>query len=274
MNWPFIQNTQFLNIQLKSLFVLFTILLTGCEDERLVRQSLADDCANHYRAESYKVASRNCLKAAEFGIPYSQWLLANIYYYDLDDSGRDKGTAIPWFEKAAEAGITDAQTFVGESYLFADGVEEDFNKAYRYLKMAASVSDPQAEFNIGMMFYEGKGKNKDISAAVSWLKRAAAQNHPMSINNLAWLHATSANKSYRNAEKALFWATKLPEETQDSSTFLDTKAAAFALAGEFEKAIVAQNKAIEALPEDIDEDMLLDFQKRLEFYQDNKSWTE
>ena len=263
-----------LRYSLASLGIVLAILLGGCEDERLVRQTLADDCANHYRAESYKVAARTCLKAAEYGVPYAQWLIANIYYYDLDDTGHQKSDSIKWFVAAADSGITQSQTFVGESYLFADGVEEDFKKAYHYLKLAADVADPQAEYNIAMMFYDGKGRNKDVSAAISWLKRAAAKNHTMSINNLAWVHATNPHKTYRNAEKAMFWADKLPKDADDSSTFLDTKAAAYALAGNFEEAIRMQYKAIEALPEDTEEDMLLEFQTRLEFYQDNRAWTE
>ena len=249
-------------------------LINGCEDERIVRQELMEDCTNHYRAQSYKVAAKTCLKAAEHGIAHSQWLLANIYYYNRDGAGRDKSESIKWFAKAADEGITEAQTFVGESYLFADGVEEDFKKAYHYLKMAAADADPQAEFSIAMMFYDGKGKSKDLSAAISWLKKAAAKKHPMSINNLAWLYATNANKSYRDAEKAMFWAKKLPSDSESSSTFLDTKAAALALAGKFEEAINMQNLAIEALPENVEEDELVGFQKRLESYQDNKAWTE
>lgn len=254
--------------------LISTFLMSGCEDERIVRHELMEDCTNHYRAQSYKVAAKTCLKAAEYGIAHSQWLLANIYYYNRDGADRDKSDSIKWFAKAADEGLTEAQTFIGKAYLYADGVEEDFNKAYHYLKLAAEDSDPQAEFSIAMMFYEGKGKSKDLSAAISWLKRAAAKKHPMSINNLAWLYATNANKSYRDAKKALFWAEKLPSDSESSPTFLDTKAAAFALAGKFEEAIDMQNLAIEGLPEDIDEDELVGFQKRLEAYQDNKAWIE
>jgi len=262
------------NIAFSGIALIATLLLSGCEDERVVRQELMEDCTNHYRAESYKVAAKTCLKAAEYGIAHSQWILANIYYYNRDDAGREKSESLKWFIRAADSGITEAQTFVGEMYLFADGVEEDFKKAYQYFKMAAEKSDPDAEFNIAIMFYEGKGKKQDLSAAISWFKKSAAREHQMSINNLAWLHATSANKSYRNADKAVFWADKLPEDSNGSSTFFDTKAAAYALAGDFKEAVNLQNRAIDNLPEDIEEDLLLEFQERLEAYQGEQAWTE
>ncbi|WP_196141084.1 tetratricopeptide repeat protein [Aliikangiella sp. G2MR2-5] len=254
--------------------LLGVILLTGCEDDRVLLRELENDCVNHYRAKSYKVASRVCLEGANKGIVRSQWLLANIYYYNLGDLGKSKERALEWFTSAADNGLTDAQVFVGESYIYGDGVEKDYEKAYHYFSVAADNFDASAEFNLGMMFYNGYGRKKDFSAAISWLKRAASQNHSMSINNLAWLYATSDNRSLRNPKKALFWAEKLADDGENLSIFLDTKAAAYALAGEFEKAVQSQSLAIEALPEDVDESKLVEFQKRLESYQNGYSWIE
>ena len=251
--------------------------LWSCEDDREIKLSLFQDCYNHYRAESYKVASRTCLVAAEYGIARAQWLLANIYYYDLAQIESTRAQAFEWFVRAADNGLPEAQTFVGESYLYADGVDEDFVKAFNYLNKAAKLQDPQAEYAIAMMFYNGQGRTKDVSAAISWLKKAASKQHSMSINNLAWLYATNKSQSFRNAKKAMFWAQKLmldPRYPENDSTFLDTKAAAYALAGNFGEAIKLQNQAIEALPDDIEEETLVEFQQRLETYQSESAWVE
>ncbi|TQV86883.1 tetratricopeptide repeat protein [Aliikangiella coralliicola] len=256
------------------LFVVLVILLAGCEDERKVEQALLTDCVSHYRAESYRVASKTCLTAAEQGIPRAQWLLAHIYYYDLAEQNRTAEQAFEWFLKAAESGWPEAQTFVGESYVAADGVEQDFDKAYQWLVKAAKFHDTKAEFALGMMFYNGQGRPKDLGSAISWFKKAATKRHTMSINNLAWLHATTTHKAYRNAKKAMFWADKLEQTNETQSIFLDTRAAAYALAGEFNQAITLQSEAISLLPEDVDEDRLLDFQQRLEAYEQHRAWEE
>ena len=92
----------------------------------------------------------------------------------------------------------------------------------------------------------------------------------MSINNLAWIYATSSHKAFRDAEQALLWSNKLDAKTlaqhQEPSIFLDTKAAAHALAEDFELAINLQIKAISMLPENVEESRLIEFQRHLESY--------
>lgn len=250
------------------------LLLLGCSDERQVERDLSQDCLNHYRAESYLVASSTCQKAADYGILRAQWLLGHIYYFDLAKRGSTKEQAFEWYLKAAKGGWPEAQTFVGESYMYADGVAEDFEKAYSWLSKAVQHYDPNAEFAIGMLFYNGNGRAKDLSSALSWFKKAASKEHIMSINNLAWIYATSSQKAFRNPKKALFWANKLRSKSQGKPLFLDTRAAAHALAEEFDVAIALQNEAISLLPKDIADNRLVEFEQRLVSYQNNQSWHE
>ncbi|WP_185964389.1 tetratricopeptide repeat protein [Aliikangiella marina] len=257
------------------IFFVITLLLTvGCTDEREVEYDLLSDCENHFQATSYKVAVEVCTEAAENGITEAQWLLANIYEFDLTGEGADPDNAFNWYLKAAEGGHMRAQTLVGESYLHATGVTQDFEQAFQWLNKAARNGDPNAEFNIGYMYFAGKGRNKDISAALSWYRKAATKDHLMSINNLAWIYATSKKKTIRSAKKAQYWAEKLVISDDNRSVFLDTKAAAYAIAGDFIKAVELQNEAIANLPEEVEESQLLEFQKHLESYQQEKPWEE
>jgi len=254
--------------------LLWLTLVSACSDDKNIERDLLADCENHYRATSYLVAIKTCQKAAELGVAEAQWLLANIYQYDLTGQGADPQQAFYWFLQAAQSGWTDAQTIVGEAFLYGDGVEEDFDQAYSWLIKAADYGDPYAEFTLGYMFLSGKGKAKDISMAISWFKKAASKEHIMSINNLAWIYATSTQKAFRNVKKAQYWANKLSFDGEDRSVFLDTMAAVHALAGDFVQAIELQNKAIASLPEDVEESRLLEFQKHLETYQKNQPWQE
>ena len=251
-------------------------LLVACSDDRQIEYDLMADCENHYRATSYLAALENCESAAEQEIVEAQWLLANIYQFDLANQGAQPELAFQWYLRAAQNGWTDAQTLVGDSYLYANGVNEDFQQAYEWLTKAAKMGDSNAEFSLGFMFLMGKGKAKDVSSAISWFKKAANKDHLMSINKLAWIHATSAHKAFRNVKKAKFWASKLnfESESEDRPIFLDTKAAVHALAGDFVQAIEFQNQAIASLPEDVEESRLVEFQQHLETYQKSEPWKE
>ena len=253
---------------------LVVCFVSACSDDRVVRQELLEDCVNHYRATSFQVAQKTCLKAAKSDIVEAQWLLANIYEYDLTGQGAEPEKAFQWYLSAAEGGMAEAQTIVGDAYLYARGVAEDFEKAYSWFNKAAQGGDANAEFSIGYMFFTGKGRVKDISSAISWFKKAAHKEHSMSINNLAWIYATSKEAAFLSVKKAQFWAEKLMVDGGDSAVFLDTKAAVYALAGEFSKAIELQHQAIANLPENVEEERLLEFQKHLETYQQNQAWQE
>ena len=254
------------------------MLLHGCSDEKAVEQGLWQDCYNHYRAESYKVATDSCEKSFNQGVVHAAWLLGHIYYYDLADQKPTREQGFEWYLKAAEKGWPEAQTYIGESYMYGDGVNEDFAKAFDWLVKAAQFRDPNAEFALGMLYYDGKGRSKDISTAITWFKKAAAKKHAMSINNLTWIYATSPHKAFRSSEQALLWASridaKLMSQQLEKSVFLDTKAAAHALAEEFELAVSLQTQAISLLPENVEENRLLDFQRHLEAYQKNQAWLE
>jgi tetratricopeptide (TPR) repeat protein len=85
-------------------------------------------------------------------------------------------------------------------------------------------------------------------AAFCWNK--AIQINPEqseSLNNLAWLRATQPDKKYRNSAESIRLAEKANKITDyKQPDFLDTLAAAYADAGQFDKATSFAEKAIES----------------------------
>jgi tetratricopeptide (TPR) repeat protein len=93
------------------------------------------------------------------------------------------------------------------------------------------------------------------------------------LNNSAWRCATSSDERYLNAERAVEFATEACELTDwKRAAFVDTLAAAYAEAGDFEQAIKWQTKALElAGPNSAFEAQA---EERLELYRAQKPYRE
>ncbi len=85
----------------------------------------------------------------------------------------------------------------------------------------------------------------------------------------AWLLATCPNEKFRDAEEAVAAASKAIElDGDDEPIYLDTLAAAYANAGEFDLAVQAQQASIERSPEATEEKL----QRRMAAFQQKKAF--
>ncbi|HRX82234.1 MAG TPA: hypothetical protein P5307_24375 [Pirellulaceae bacterium] len=90
-------------------------------------------------------------------------------------------------------------------------------------------------------------------------------------NNKAWLLATCPDDNVRNGEIAIEHATKACDLTDwRNFAYVDTVAASYAEAGDFESAVKWQEEAIELA----DAAYLRDFQKRLRLFKAGKAYRE
>jgi tetratricopeptide (TPR) repeat protein len=90
-------------------------------------------------------------------------------------------------------------------------------------------------------------------------------------NNLAWIFATCSDKQYRDGKRAVDCATKACELTDwKENVWFDTLAAAYAEAGDFDKAVEWQQKAID-LADERSKDKL---RSRLDLYKAGKPYRE
>jgi tetratricopeptide (TPR) repeat protein len=88
-------------------------------------------------------------------------------------------------------------------------------------------------------------------------------------NNMAWLFATAKTPSFHNGKKAVELALRACELSDwKNAEYLDTLAAGYARAGDFDKAVKWQEKALEqskpARPSE--------FRERLHSYREHKPW--
>ncbi len=90
-------------------------------------------------------------------------------------------------------------------------------------------------------------------------------------NLLAWLLATCADEKLRDGAKAVEHATRACKLTEwKSAEHLNTLAAAYAEAGQFESAIEWQTKTLKMVPKD----NKADYQSRLDLYRARKAYHE
>ncbi len=100
--------------------------------------------------------------------------------------------------------------------------------------------------NLGLILQQ----QGDLAGAVDLFRQVAEKqpNHLPAINSLAWILATSADPSVRNADEAIRWARSACQQTgYQAPETLNTLAAAYAAGGKFEKAVAAADEALRRL---------------------------
>ena len=111
---------------------------------------------------------------------------------------------------------------------------------------------------------------RELDQVVSLGARGDA--YPQALNGLAWLHATSREPGYRNARLAIAQAMQSCSLTSyKKAGLIDTLAAAYAEAGDFDAAVRFEQKAI-ALGES--PDAMEDLQKHLASFRQHRPWRE
>ena len=149
------------------------------------------------------------------------------------------------FRSKAEKGDADAQCHLGDCYYFGKGVAKDDVEAVKWLRRAAEQNLAQAQVNLGMCYAHGRGVAKDEVEAINLFRKAGEGGEVGGFNNLAWILATSENSAIRNGPNSVFFGEKVVAATnRKEPKSLDTLAAAYAEASQFEKAVKTEQEAI------------------------------
>lgn len=178
--------------------------------------------------------------------------------------------SITHYNKAIELDPRDSLAYRcrGAAYLEKgqyDKAISDYNKAIKLNRWVALTYirrgiayDRKGQYNKAILDY-----NKAIEVN---------SNDPSAYNGKAWILSTCPDARYRNGIKAIELAKKALE-LETRATFVDTLAAAYAEAGNFEDAIITQKKAINMLKrKSVTKIEIDDYIERLNFYKSGKPW--
>jgi TPR repeat protein len=113
-------------------------------------------------------------KAADGGLANAKTKLGECY---REGRGITKNLveAAKWYRKAAEQGDSYGQLMLGACYQDGCGVLKDYEEAARWMGKAADQGDPMAQDALGKLYYRGEGVEKDLAKAAKWFQKAAGQ---------------------------------------------------------------------------------------------------
>jgi uncharacterized protein len=95
-------------------------------------------------------------------------------YENGQDVAQNYGKARELFQKAADAGRTNAMNNLGWHYQNGWGVAQDYDKARKWFQKAADADHSNAMNNLSWLYQNGWGVAQDHDKARKWFIRAAA----------------------------------------------------------------------------------------------------
>jgi len=178
---------------------------------------------------------RNLLdRAAHAGVIDAQMFLGFAYF-----SGKyltqDRARAAPYLLMAADQGNAMAQFYVGMMYLQGAGLEKSGEKAMPYLQKAADQNFAPAQYNLGAMYFQGISIAPDKARACALYGKAADQGQLEAINDLAWCYQQGTGVE-KDSAKAMALYTKAAEKGHPRSQ--GNLAMMYVAAGEWDKAYI------------------------------------
>mmetsp|Transcript_36988 Transcript_36988/g.91397 ORF Transcript_36988/g.91397 Transcript_36988/m.91397 type:complete len:264 (+) Transcript_36988:337-1128(+) len=123
--------------------------------------------------------------AAALGHAYAMDALSDIHY-----RRNEIETSTEWTTKAAEAGLPKSQFNLACSLDKGEaGLALDYPAAAGWYRRAAETGCPEAAYNLSGMYAAGRGVTRSKRRAMSWLRKAAEDGHDASCQELArWMY--------------------------------------------------------------------------------------
>jgi len=122
-------------------------------------------------------------------------------------------------EKKAEQGDAESQLKLSKTYMFAKGVQRDYEKCAFWCKKAANQNLAEAQYGLGILYESGQGVEKDPAKTAEWIQKAAEQGYDTAQSQLGYYYFTGTGVS-QDLEKAAFWLRKASQQKDSDAMWL------------------------------------------------------
>jgi len=219
----------------------------------------------------YKMAADRDIPAAQYALAYD--------YYTGKGSEADRTQMLPLLQRAADQGFMLAEALLGGMYLSGRLVPKDETKAVELLHKSIAQGSLSSQCTLANYYLQSTATADQIAQARRWLEEGATKGGIQAaecLNTEAWILATAADPVRRDSVKAIQYATEALAICPTDSGCLDTMAAAYAAAGQYDQAVAEQQKAIAAWtpgPKE-EEGRKQEMQARLDLYRAHKPYVD
>jgi len=165
-----------------------------------------------------------------------------------------------------------------ECYIYLQNREKAFTDLEQCAKLLGSRNHPAAALvtKLAVLCREQKRYDEVETEFVKVLefgRRRLSEEHPLMLKKLARLQATYPAAEFRDGAKAVENATKACELTDwKNADYVDTLAASYAEAGDFDSAVKWQKEAIDLLTEGTSAESRSNYESRLNLYRSGKPY--
>ena len=187
----------------------------------------ADDFENLYIATIFREGVEAIGLQPNFGVSYEHYSRCRGYQYPpglcenwqgvlISNGGHgllmDPAQGLNHFLEAHDLGDANASGNLAESYMLAEGVELDFERASEYLQIAIERGNLTANYELANLYADGLGVDQNLEKAADLYAIAATQAYnglgdPMAMIKLAALHEQGRLPS-SDLKSALTWYQK------------------------------------------------------------------
>jgi WD40 repeat protein/serine/threonine protein kinase len=162
------------------------------------------------------------------------------------------------------ASLAEAESLaVGNTEMSERVAQARQNPVYRLKQAINLVASNQVAEALAVLHDVEAGGN--AATVNSWLRQVLANNDGLKLKETAWILSSANDAKARNGEWAVIYAQEAVAKTERKDPrILDTLAASYAEAGQFDKAVSTQNEAIALVN---DETEITDYKSRLKLYE-------
>ncbi len=134
----------------------------------------------------------DCFAGAAMENTHARLNLA-LLYQEGNGVEKDVDKARNWYLSAAEKGYVDAFVLCGDSYIFGEAPDTNYDTALYYYDKAIAGGSAFGLFRLGWLYKEGLGVKADHSKAVTFLEKAMVAGSSAACVELASLYELEGN---------------------------------------------------------------------------------